>query len=59
MSYYSQFFLHHLVFGQFRKYYMSLYKRSLLLSATIPFLFGLNGLVFLAFEDADEDTSKD
>ena len=39
---------------------MPFYKRSLLLSATIPLLLGLNGLVFfLAFENVDEDESKD
>ena len=38
---------------------MPLYKRSLLLTAAIPFLLGLNGLVFLGYEDIDEATSND
>ena len=38
---------------------MSLYKRSLLLTAVIPLLLGLNGFVFLAFEEVDEGTSED
>ena len=59
MRYYQKFILHHLVFGQFRNYCMPFYKRSFLLSATIPFLLGLNGVLFLAFEDVDEGTSKD
>ena len=55
----QQFFLHHLVFGQLQTYYMPFYKRSLLLSATIFLLLGLNGLVFSVFEDVDEGTSKE
>ena len=38
---------------------MPLYKRSLLLSATLPLLLGLNGVIFLEFEDIDEGEYKD
>ena len=58
-SFCQLFFVHHLVFGQFRKYYIPIYKRTLLLTANIPFLLVLNGLIFMAFEDIDEATSND